>query len=149
MIIQPVASLAVLLWTVPSAAQSTNSGSVSHAPNPAAVFCEQEGGRYRTIAEVGGTRGVCVLQDGREVDAWDYFRERNRTSTGVARSPNPAAVFCVKAGGTYRIVQSKAGARGLCVLPDGREVDAWDHFREQHSALPLRWGRAAQGKRGS
>lgn len=94
MIVRPVASIAVLLWSVPSVARSTNSGSLSHTPNSAAVFCEQEGGRCRTIVEAGGTRGVCVLHDGREVDAWDYFRE-------------------------------------------------------QHSALPLRWERAAQGKRGS
>jgi putative hemolysin len=77
MIIRSVASLAVLLWTAPAVAQYPNPGSGGRAPNPAAVFCEQEGGRYRTIAEIGGARGVCVLQDGREVDAWDYFRERH------------------------------------------------------------------------
>lgn len=143
MIIRPLASLAVLLWTVPSVAQSPNPGSGGRAPNPAAVFCEQEGGRHRTIAEIGGAHGVCVLQGGSEVDAWDYFRENNRASTGASQSPNPAAVYCVEEGGAYQIVQSKGGVRGLCVLPDGRVVDAWDYFRERHSALPLRWERAA------
>ncbi|SEA90849.1 amidohydrolase family protein [Rubrimonas cliftonensis] len=50
--------------------------------------------------------------------------------------PNPAAQFCIDEGGTYRTVQEAAGERGVCVLPDGREVDAWDYFRERHGALP-------------
>ena len=50
--------------------------------------------------------------------------------------PNPAAQFCVDEGGTYRIVQEAAGERGICVLADGREVDAWEYFRERHSSLP-------------
>jgi hypothetical protein len=49
---------------------------------------------------------------------------------------NPAAAFCVESGGTYKTVEEAAGQRGICVLPDGREVDAWAHFREKHSALP-------------
>ncbi len=57
---------------------------------------------------------------------------------------NPAARFCVDEGGTYRNVQEAAGERGICVLPDGREVDAWDYFRAQHSALPGGDGAVAQ-----
>jgi predicted amidohydrolase YtcJ len=42
---------------------------------------------------------------------------------------NPAAVYCVESGGRYEIRQSDAGAAGICILPDGNEVDAWSHFR--------------------
>ena len=45
-------------------------------PNPAAVFCEEQGGTYRTVQEPQGTRGICKLIDGREVDAWEFFRAR-------------------------------------------------------------------------
>lgn len=48
--------------------------------------------------------------------------------------PNPAAKFCVDVGGTYRIVQEAGGARGLCVLADGRKVDAWAFFRESQGS---------------
>jgi len=48
---------------------------------------------------------------------------------------NPAAVFCKEQGGAYRVVQEAEGERGICVLRDGREVDAWGYFREHH-ALP-------------
>lgn len=59
----------------PSAAASEESRLL--LPNPAAVFCKSEGGTYRTIEEASGMRGVCVLPDGREVDAWDYFRKHH------------------------------------------------------------------------
>lgn len=44
--------------------------------------------------------------------------------------PNPAAVFCVETGGAYSMETTAAGTRGLCTLPDGRVVDAWEHFRD-------------------
>jgi predicted amidohydrolase YtcJ len=33
----------------------------------------------------------------------------------------------------YSIVQEAVGQRGICTLPDGREIDAWDYFRVQHT----------------
>lgn len=37
-------------------------------PNPAAVFCIEQGGQYLLES------GQCLLPDGTTVDAWDYFR---------------------------------------------------------------------------
>jgi putative hemolysin len=37
--------------------------------NPAAVFCADQGG------ETVGPEPMCVLPDGTEVDAWEYFRD--------------------------------------------------------------------------
>jgi putative hemolysin len=102
------------------------------APNPAAAFCLEEGGRYEIVEETGGARSVCVLPDGRRVDAWDHFRERMGRGGDGQRLANPAAVFCTEQGGRYRIETDAAGARGHCTLPDGRDVDAWEYFREQH-----------------
>jgi len=45
---------------------------------------------------------------------------------------NPAAVFCEEQGGTYRIVDDADGERGLCILPGGEEVDAWEYFRAEN-----------------
>lgn len=43
---------------------------------------------------------------------------------------NPAAVFCVKSGGVHAIGKSADGSEdGVCVFPDGREVNAWEFFR--------------------
>lgn len=106
------------------------SSEAQQAPNPAASYCVQQGGSYEIVQDASGARGMCVLPDGRRVDAWAFFRE---AAAGDADPPglvNPAAAFCVEGGGAYRIVTDATGARrGHCVLPDGSEVDAWEHFR--------------------
>lgn len=40
--------------------------------NPAAVFCEEQGG------VTSGDERMCELPDGTVVDAWDYYRENNQ-----------------------------------------------------------------------
>lgn len=59
-----------LLVAAPLAAQTT-------LADPSAVFCAEQGGRFESRSDVGGQRGVCILPDGTEVDAWDYFREHH------------------------------------------------------------------------
>lgn len=45
-------------------------------PNPAATFCVENGGSYEIHrAAEGSESGVCILADGAEVDAWDYFQK--------------------------------------------------------------------------
>jgi len=42
---------------------------------------------------------------------------------------NPAAVYCNSLGYKYVTREEEEGARGFCVLPDGREVDAWEFLQ--------------------
>jgi putative hemolysin len=43
--------------------------------NPAANYCVENGGTYEIRRAADGSQtGVCILEDGAEVDAWDYFR---------------------------------------------------------------------------
>jgi putative hemolysin len=44
-------------------------------PNPASVYCEEQGGRleFRTATD-GGQRGVCLFADGSECDEWAFYR---------------------------------------------------------------------------
>ena len=44
-------------------------------PNPASVFCEEQGGRLdiRTGAD-GGQFGVCIFADGSECEEWAFYR---------------------------------------------------------------------------
>ncbi len=47
-------------------------------PNPAAVFCIEQGGRYEIRAGVNGSqRGVCIWPDETERDAWEFYREKH------------------------------------------------------------------------
>jgi len=52
-------------------------------PNPASVYCEEQGGTVdiRTDEE-GGQVGYCVFADGTEVEEWAYYR-------GEAQPANP------------------------------------------------------------
>lgn len=89
--------------------------------NPAADYCVETGGTYETRSGADGEYGVCVLADGNEIDAWEYFRQQQMA--------NPAAVFCIETGGTYVMRKSESGTVGTCTLADGTETDAWEYFR--------------------
>ncbi len=42
---------------------------------------------------------------------------------------NPAAVYCDALGYTYTITRTEFGEKGLCELPNGETVDAWDFLQ--------------------
>lgn len=42
--------------------------------NPAAVFCEEQGGQVHVRAESGGEVGYCVFPDGSECEEWAFYR---------------------------------------------------------------------------
>lgn len=47
----------------------------ANMPNPAAVFCEQNGGIPEIRTDVNGSQsGICIFQDGSDCDEWAYFR---------------------------------------------------------------------------
>ncbi|KUJ79441.1 DUF333 domain-containing protein [Ruegeria profundi] len=50
----------------------------------------------------------------------------------TAELANPAATFCVESGAQYEIRDGENGQSGVCILSDGREVDAWEYFRENN-----------------
>ena len=46
-------------------------------PNPASVYCEEQGGTVEIVEEEGGQRGFCNLPDGTRIDEWEYYRANN------------------------------------------------------------------------
>ena len=58
-------------------------------PNPASVYCEQNGNKLeiRTAAD-GSQSGVCVFPDGSTCDEWAYFR--GECGLAAQKSPTPA-----------------------------------------------------------
>ncbi|MEM0946920.1 MAG: DUF333 domain-containing protein [Pseudomonadota bacterium] len=113
---------AVLSW------QPVNAG-VGLA-NPAAEHCISEGGLFGLVDEDAGKRGVCLLPDGEQVDAWDLYRDAADSSADSAgvQIANPAAAACAGIGGAYQLNSS------ICRLPDGAEIDAWALLRRAHAA---------------
>ena len=46
----------------------------SGLPNPASVFCEEQGNRLELRQEEDGVVGICIFPDGTECEEWAYFR---------------------------------------------------------------------------
>ncbi len=44
-------------------------------PNPAAVYCKEQGGEAKYIDFESGTRGLCLFDDGSQCWQWDYYRD--------------------------------------------------------------------------
>lgn len=67
-------SLAVVL-IISGCGGSSDEEEQSGVPNPASVYCVDQGGTVdiRTDAN-GGQVGICVFSNGTEVDEWAYFR---------------------------------------------------------------------------
>jgi putative hemolysin len=48
--------------------------------NPSAIYCLEQGFQYDIRDSSEGQFGVCILSDGSEVNAWEYFHERHNES---------------------------------------------------------------------
>jgi putative hemolysin len=61
----------------------------ANMPNPASVYCEQNGNQLeiRTAAD-GSQSGICVFPDGSTCDEWAYFR--GECGLAAQESPTPA-----------------------------------------------------------
>jgi putative hemolysin len=105
-------------------------------PNPASVFCDEQGGRLeiRTDAS-GGQFGACTFADGSECEEWAFYRGECQpggqpAATIEPEAANPAAAYCVQQGGQSKIVTDQAGNQaGVCVFPDGSQCDEWAFYR--------------------
>ena len=119
------AAFVAVFWYAPSRAGVT-------LANPAAEYCIAEGGFFGIREETDGQRGVCILEDGQEVDAWKHFRAHLDSEAAMRKTniANPAATYCAAIDGTYNLETS------TCLLADGSEVDAWALLREAHAAAP-------------
>jgi putative hemolysin len=102
--------LGVALLASCSPAQSSptstaTSSPVPNMPNPAAVYCEQHGGKSEIVtAADGGQSGLCIFPDGSQCDEWGYFRRECQpgdslaalapmvSPTSASTSPTPSTV---------------------------------------------------------
>jgi len=71
----------------------TQTGATPQAnlPNPASVYCEQNGGRleFREDAS-GGVFGVCIFPDGSECEEWAFYRSECKSGDSLS-TPEAAA----------------------------------------------------------
>ena len=88
----------------------------ANVPNPASVYCEQNGGRHEIVTTSDGSQsGICVFSDGSSCDEWAYYRGECGPIT--QQSPTPAITGEAKA---------TAEASGGYMLPGtSEEIDDW------------------------
>lgn len=43
-------------------------------PNPASVYCEEQGGTLEIVDSPEGQYGICVLPDGTRCEEWAFYR---------------------------------------------------------------------------
>jgi putative hemolysin len=61
-------------------------------PNPASVYCEQNGGDLELRQDAsGGVAGICVFPDGSECDEWAYFRSECKPGDTLVTSEPTAS----------------------------------------------------------
>jgi putative hemolysin len=107
-------------------------------PNPASVFCQEQGGRLEIRSDAGGGQyGVCIFADGSECEEWTFYRGECQPGGQPAATiepevANPAAVYCVQQGGQSMILPDQAGNQvGMCVFADGSQCDEWAFYRAE------------------
>ena len=100
-------------------------------PNPASVYCADQGGKSETRTEAGGEVGYCLFPDGSECDEWAFYRGQCGPggTAEVAGMPNPASVHCADEGGKLDIRTETGGEVGYCIFDDGSECEEWAFFR--------------------
>jgi putative hemolysin len=84
--------------TEPTATEMPQAG----MPNPASVYCEQNGNKLeiRTAAD-GSQSGVCVFPDGSTCDEWAYFRGECGVEVQTSSTLAPTAESTSDASGGY------------------------------------------------
>lgn len=105
-------------------------------PNPASVYCEENGGTLEIREDdTGGQTGYCLFPDGSECEEWSFYRgdcnpgDSQDASVGL---PNPASVYCEENGGTLEIREDETGGQvGYCLFPDGSSCEEWAFYREE------------------
>lgn len=86
-------------------------------PNPASVYCEQNGGNLDLRQDAsGGVVGICILPEGSECDEWAYFR--GECGPGVALT-------------TSEPVASPVPTAPAPTAVAGSAVEAWFVYRNE------------------
>lgn len=93
-----ITSAIILIALTSCASPQTQAG----LPNPASVYCEQNGNRLEIVTAADGSQnGICVFPDGSICDEWAYYR--GECGPTVQKSPTPAMTIqpTTEASGGY------------------------------------------------
>jgi putative hemolysin len=95
-------------------------------PNPASVYCEEQGGRLEIREEENGQRGVCIFDDGSECDEWAYFRGECQPGDSLLAPAAAPEVPVTPAGGGWLTYQNEEPAYSFLYPADAAIVPGDD-----------------------
>ncbi len=117
-------------------------------PNPASVFCLEQGGTHEIRTNPDGSQtGFCLFTDGSECEEWDYFNAKcgpvsssdtndDHATDQTPALANPASVFCLQNGGeSILVTNNDSSVTGFCKFADGSQCDEWEYFRGECQPL--------------
>lgn len=68
--------------------QAVNEDQNAGLPNPASVYCEEQGGTLEIRTNADGSQvGVCIFDNGSECDEWAYFRDECQPGDSIDAQP--------------------------------------------------------------
>jgi len=110
----------------------------ANLPNPASVYCEENGGTLEIREDEGGGQvGYCVFEDGSECEEWTFYRGDCKPGDSLTPSvglPNPASAYCEENGGTLEIREDESGGQvGYCIFEDSSQCEEWAYYRGECS----------------
>ena len=113
----------IIPFTILLMALTACTATQANMPNPASVYCEQNGNtlEIQTAAD-GSQSGICIFPDGSTCDEWAYFR--GECGPAAQTSPTPAMTVeaTARAGGGARKNNASGG-----YMPPGtsEEIADW------------------------
>ena len=91
-------------------------------PNPASVYCEQNGNKLEIrTAPDGSQSGVCIFPDGSSCDEWAYYR--GECDPATQKSPTPAAT--IEATTEASSSTGENGSGGFMPPGTSEEISDW------------------------
>jgi putative hemolysin len=97
-----IIAITILLMTLTACTAPQTQGTPASAstdlpqpnlPNPASVYCEQNGGTLEIVTAADGSQsGVCIFPNGSSCDEWAYYRGECNSATQI----NPTPVVAIE-----------------------------------------------------
>ncbi len=79
-----------ILLSVSCNPEQTSPTSQANLPNPASVYCEEQGNRLEIVTSADGSQnGVCIFPDGSSCEEWAYYRGECGPANQIS-SPSPS-----------------------------------------------------------
>ena len=112
----------------------------SNMPNPAAVYCEQQGGKSEIVTAADGSQsGLCVFPDSSQCDEWAYFRGECRPGDSLVTPAPVVSPTPVSTSPTVKPVSVATPTPMATLLPPLVIDDSWGTYANDKYGFSFRY----------